>query len=80
MSTPLSVDHSDLQLHRLKAVLRDDPEMAARWAVAMLNLMGVINRLVDEHDFNDEDVSSAVLEIEAAAWVNCTRQREEECQ
>jgi hypothetical protein len=80
MSVPLQIGDNDLQVHRIKAVLRDDPEMAARWGIAMLNLMGVINRLVNEHDFTDEDVSNAVLEIEAAAWVNSTRQRQEEQQ
>ena len=80
MSVPLQIGENDLQVHRLKAVLRDDPEMAARWGVTMLNLMAVIDRLVNEHGFSDEDLSNAVLEIEAAAWVNSTRQRQQEQQ
>ena len=80
MSVPLQIGGNDLQVHRLKAVLRDDPEMAARWGVTMLNLMAVIDRLVNEHGFSDEDVSNAVLEIEAAAWVNSARQRQQEQQ
>ena len=80
MGTPLSIGDNDLQVHRLRALLRDDHGVAALYGVGMTNLMQLIDRLVDAHQFNGEEVNAVLLEIQAAAITNSARRRQGECQ